>query len=389
MKNQSSKPAAGEWSQLKKFRIYKDVFPGHQPTLGIFNNTRQQCIVRILLVGLDANNNQVTIPKSDLDKVELIDYASGEPLSRIDQFKEHPEWAYSTENQNYEWDESKIPGTTHASRKLTQVAASDDEKRSKESSSIDANEQVITYYVSTSSRLPKQIAARIRLRDSNTYFTTTAKVDDPDGEGNGSGSFNSYVQIRPVAFPSLPPENYGDIANGTLIPHLVGHSEYFYWATEYYLHVKLGTDELRLKWVSASAAQPQGFSVYKVGGLNESTKWGISYYGQPGDPAPGPFPMKPLASVDVLARGEDLPHIIYKPMDMFRTCAEKIHGVSSTRVVVGLLTGNLQARLIDERGYDVSPVTRMTLHIMDVYGNDHALSITFGSKVNELRLAKL
>lgn len=392
MKKQPSTPAANEWSQLAIFRIYKDIFPDHQPTLGIFNNTRQQCIVRITVAGLDSVNNKVPIPQADLDKIELIDYVTGTPLTKVDTFDDHPEWAYSTKHQGYEWDESKILGTAHDSESLEHVAGNDGEKPADGPSSTPPDQQLVTYYVSTRSHSTRQIAARIP--KGNTWFRTNVNVDDPDGKGNGSGSFNSSVHIRPVDFPSLPSGDYGDVSSaGTLLPNKVGSSTYFYWATEYFLHVKLMNELLRLKSVSGSDnhVEPAGFAVYMHGGGNDNAKWGISYYGQPGDSAPEHFPLEPLATVNVLVRhGEgNATHDIYKPMDMFRTCVGSIVNASKTRVVIGLLTGNIAAEFLDKSGKKVNPVTCTTLHIMDVYGNDHALSLAFGDKATDLRITKI
>lgn len=378
MKNQTSMPAAGEWSQLATFRIYKDVFPGHEPIMGVFNNTRQQCIVRILVVGLDSANNEVPIPPADLDKIELIDYVTGTPLTRVDHFDNHPEWAYSTEHQGYEWDESKILDTAHDADSVEHVAGP---------SSIPRNRHVVYYYVSTRSHSTKQIAAR--LCKNETCFRTNVNINDPDGNGNGSGSFNSYVEIRPVAFPTLPSENYGDVSGGRLRPIEVGSNIYFYWATEHFLHVKLGDEELRLKSVSGSDVGPTGFSVYKYGGSNDNAKWGISYYGQPGEANPEHFPLEPLESVNVLITDDDDDGIPYRPIDMFRVCVGSIQNATNTRVVIGLLTGNFQGEFRDKNKNNITPVTSTKLHIMDVYGNNHTLSLVFGDKANELIITRL
>lgn len=389
MKNQSSMPSAEPWAQLAMFRIYKDVFPGQQPTAAVFNNTRQQCRVHILLVGLDNNNNEVQIPADDLDKIELIDYATGAPLTRVDKFDDHPDWAYSICDQGYVWDESKILGTAYDPEVSEQGSPTDDSVPANAFSSIQPNQQVVTYYVSTKSLSTRQIAARIPYKD--TSFKTNSKVDDPDGRGNGSGSFNSHVEIRPVAFPSLPSDAYGEVSSaGTLLPNRVGSNSYFYWATEYFLHVKLRNELLKLKSVGAGVGDKTGFAVYKQGGPNDNAKWGISYYSQPGKSAPENFPLAPLASVDVVTRqhDENAPHITFYPMEMFKTCVGSIMNASETRVVVGLLTGNLASRLLDAGRKEVAAVNSTTLHIMDIYGNDHELGLSFGSKANELRITK-
>ncbi|SDF16276.1 MULTISPECIES: hypothetical protein [Rhodanobacteraceae] len=397
MKKHVTTPEAGRWVELVLFRIYKDTFPGNGPTLKLFNNTRQQCAVRVMLQAVDSEHNPVDLTQADLDTIELIDYGSGEALPRRDAGQPHPDWAFSTHDEGYLWDESLIGATQNdaaASLESTRPPSADVQRPA-------PHQSVVTLYVSTSALSSRQIAARIPIPSSDTrtatpvYITTNSVwVDDPAGRGE-DGLFNSSVTVTPAAFPTLPITSYGATSgDGRLAPVKVGSPDYFYWVNEHYIYVSYNGRELGLRSVSRSAVAQEGFSVYGNGSLNDQVQWSVAYYAQPGADKPENFPLPPLATIEVPSRatesgGNAAPPASYTPVEMFNRCVGRIEGASPTRVVVGLLMGNLAGRLLDKEKKPVAPVRSTPIHILDAYGNDHALTLSFVAKVNELTIAKV
>lgn len=396
MKKRVTTPEPVRWTELVLFRIYKDTFPGAGPVLKLFNNTRQQCAVRVMLQAVDSNHNPVDLTQDDLGTIELIDYGSGEPLPRRDAGKPHPDWAFSTQDEGYLWDESLIGAVqddTAASPGSSLPPAADVQRPA-------PHQSVVTLYVSTSALSSRQVAVRIPIPSSDTraatpvYVTTNSVwVDDPAGRGE-DGRFNSWVTVTPSAFPTLPITSYGATSDdGRLAPVKVGSSDYFYWANEHYIRVSYNGRELGLRSVSGSASKREGFSIYGNGSLNDHVQWSVAYSAQPGADKPENFPLPPLATIEVPSRsiergGKEQPYSSYAPLDMFNRCAGKIEGASLARVVVGLLMSNLAGILRDDDNKTVAPVRSTPIHIVDTYGNDHALTLSFGAKVDELKIAK-
>ncbi|MDR6643942.1 hypothetical protein J2X57_003177 [Luteibacter sp. 1214] len=397
MKKHVTTPEAGRWVELVLFRIYKDTFNETSPTLKLFNNTRQQCAVRVMLQAIDSDRKPVDLTQADLDTIELIDYSSGEPLPRRDPGQPHPDWAFSTHDDGYLWDESLIGAVQHdtaASPESTRPPSADVQRPA-------PHQSVVTLYVSTSALSSRQIAARIPIPSSDTrtatpvYITTNSiGVDDPVGKGE-DGQFNSWVNVRPSAFPTLPITSYGATsADGRLAPVKVGSPDYFYWVNEHYIYVSYNGRELGLRSVSRSAGKQEGFSIYGNGSLNDHVQWSVAYYAQPGADKPENFPLPPLATIEVPSPsvesgGNAEPPASYTPLEMFNRCVGRIEGASPARVVVGLLMGNLAGRLLDKEKKPVAPVRSTPIHIVDAYGNDHALTLSFVAKVNELTIAKM
>ncbi|MET4676670.1 MULTISPECIES: hypothetical protein [unclassified Luteibacter] len=398
MSTGTSQTQAQPWVQLALFRVYKNAFPDNEPALHVFNNGRQQCEVRIVLSALDANGNSVALSDADIATIELIDYVTGEPLPRLEDRPKDLTWSFSSTSAGYVWDEA-IVAVAAAPDGAIAVAAEPHPFPN------EPGQTTLTLYVATTSTRDRQLAARIRLPSgagSPQYISTnSAGAHDPDGQGE-DGRFNSSVIVHPTAFPSLPLSSYGDVTNERyLTPTRVGNDEHFYWAREHYLHVFYKNNLLRIRSVRGASAQASGFAIYASGAANDTVKWAISYYGQPGAAQPENFPPPPLANVEVATRtthpegsteGAVLENpgaaLLYEPREMYNKCVGNLVGRSVDRVVVGLLMGNIAARFLDKDNKPLSAIKQTTLHIMDVHGNDHELSIAFGGKVNELILTK-
>lgn len=372
---------AGPWAQVARFRVYKNSMQENHARIKVFNNNRQRFPVRVLIEVQDANGNPVPFPAVDVWKIQLIDYATGQLLPS--------DWPVSSSNGDYIWDESIIPDTPEADSPpdgLEQVADGavgqlfeEEEKRSQP--------YLLTFYVSTSSTRRTPIAARVRLPTSNEVYATTksAWVTDPDGHGDGNGNFNSSVVAVPTPFPSLDIANYGQLdSNGNLMATRVGNTNYFFLAQEHYLFVNLNGRELPLRSVSASKTERVGFSVYKTGNPTDTILWGISYYAQPYASLPENLPLPPLRWM----QRPVYPNTRYDPFDLFTQAAGTIMVRSDKRVVIGLIIGLLSGQFVDMYWRKLPEVPRTTLHILDIYGNYHSLTLYFGARANELKISK-
>jgi len=380
MNTQLSDPNQAVWNNLLFFKIFKEANTDQNPTLRVFNNRRQQCRVRVLIRAAyytsPGSNTPVTLTDAQLRSIQLVEYWSGNPLTRSDVSGEgHADWQYTHVKRDYEWDEAMIPG-----------AADDDTEASGEPGTepYQGAAQSIDFYVS--SRVANgsvQIAARIQIPGTTEFVRTNNLIPENDhGTGDGNGSFNSSVTVRSVAFPSLSPSDYGVLdTTGNLMAHSVGNINHFYWAREHYLHVHLNNQFLRLKTVSGTQGGITGFGVCKKAVI-QTTKWSISYYGQPGRTATENFPLPPLDHVERAAAR-------FYPPTMLSDCgAATLVGANATRVVVGLLMGNLDVIFRTSSGTEVGDRNDAILYIMDVYGNEHALRLQYGSMVNQIRVSK-
>ncbi|SFW34644.1 hypothetical protein [Luteibacter sp. UNCMF366Tsu5.1] len=376
------------WDSLIYFRIYKDFAGESHSTARLFNNTRQQCAIRISIIAANEAGSPVQLSEADLRTIELIEYISNQPLPRSDDLANHQAYQYTSNQRDYVWDETIIAeAQDDAPDATTQMAVGPRQ-----------GAQTIQLFVSAKATSRLQIAARIPLPGGTAYISTNhVGFDDTDGTGGPNKLFNSSVLLQPATFPVLPASEYGEFASdGTLLPFDVGNRENFYWAKEHHIHVRFNGRLLPLKSVSATPTGSAGFAVYKQGSFFDDAKWGISYYGQPGATQPEHFPLPPLNKVEQYfasapAREASAPskrqNNIYFPLDMFKRCVGRIEGAASTRVVVGLIMGNLSVRFLNASGQQVPDKTNAVLHIVDEYGNAHALSLTFGTRANQLRLS--
>ncbi|MGN6090787.1 MAG: hypothetical protein ACTHOL_00410 [Luteibacter jiangsuensis] len=370
--NQSAPSAS--WSQLIFFRIYKDATNETRPDIRVFNNGRQRCRVRVALVAADSNGNPVMLSDAELKSVQLIDYITNTPLSSTSG------WQVATEAGEYSWDESVIPAT----------AASDEDAAERDTPpgvsrrELRQGAQLIELHVSTTTTSNKQVAVRIPIPSTSSYVSTNhLGVDDPDGFGDGNGRFHSSVMIRPTAFPSLDVASYGELdSQGNLLSHAVGNTNYFYRAFEHYIHVNYNGRMLPLKSVSGSATAAVGFSVNRSDRYFDPMKWGLSYYGQPNQTKPENFPLPPLAVLRLTSGSE------FVPTTMFNNCVGQIIGKSSTRVIVGLIAGNLEGKFLNSSHGEIGDRTSTSMYLLDDYGNYHALTLSFGSSADKLKISK-
>ncbi|MEG1350594.1 MAG: hypothetical protein RSD49_21440 [Hafnia sp.] len=144
----------------------------HKQTCKLYNNGLQQTYVNIVITAVNARDEQISLPQSALDKIQLVDYDTGTALSPSD---------YS------------ISRSQSARDKRFHIIQS---TYSNEAPSATPNQggQSITFWISTLSRTNLTIAARL-VHDGITYHTYQADVE-PGGK-TVSGKSNSAAVISP------------------------------------------------------------------------------------------------------------------------------------------------------------------------------------------------
>ncbi|HXO99690.1 MAG TPA: hypothetical protein VN813_04265 [Luteibacter sp.] len=371
-KHSDSTTSLADVRQLTYFRIYK-THPGEQHgTIKLFSNGNQQCPINVGLVAADADANPIPLTQAELESaLKLVHYAGGGddvPLGSDDDG-----YTCSFVKNRFTWTESAIPG--QAERSTTEPDEDADEPPP-------ADIQILTVYVSASPDSPAlAVAARFEVTDA-LFFTTNSSADDSNGQGE-DGQFNSSVEVVLAAPPVLSVADFGAGANGVVSGIKVGSQDYFYWATEYYLNPTLNSRALPLLSVGASEATTDAFGFYTHGGSFDHVTWAISYYSQPGSETAETdgLPKEPLHAVKVEfghpdgKRGDPLDP--YLPSQMYADCVGRIEGANANRVVIGILKANLQGTFQDSAGKLVSDVGSTTMHILDAYGNNHRLSLTY------------
>jgi hypothetical protein len=71
---------------------------------------------------------------------------------------------------------------------------------------------------------------------------------------------------------------------------------------------------------------------------------------------------------------------------MYADCVDSIQGANTNRIVIGILKGNLDGQFRDSSGGSVSDVANTTMHILDAYGNDHAVSLSYDAVADEFMI---
>lgn len=378
------------WTQVLRFRVSKDDSGPSPETVRLFKNQRQRCAIQVEVVVGDQDAFPVAIGIDEIKaRLRLVHYTAQAPELGTN----NDGYAQYFDPGDYVWDESILL----AAERFADEGGStgNDVARAATRSRNEPSDTCTVYVQASPSATNKRVGARFLLPDGASYaYTTHSQVDDPNGDGDGNGLFNSSVNIQPVGFPTLPVGNYGDVASdGTLIATPVGTKDAYYWAEEHFLHVNLNGYELELKSVGAAEGGTTGFAAYKrSSGVLAPVLWGISYHSQPGSDVAESLPLAPLHHLNVAVRpdtSESPPARIEDPKAMYNNCVGTIENADSYKVVIGLLQGKtFPVTFETSANGSVSDVAKTTLHIMDVYGNDHALSLTLQSEPNKIRLAK-
>ena len=378
------KASLADVKQLIYFRVYK-THPGEQQaTIKLFSNGNQQCPIKIGLVAADGDGNPIELTDDDVKRaLTLIHWDGGAELGDGDGY------ATSFEKNLFTWTEAAIPVAEGHDKHAMREGKKGSGRAPREP--VAADVQTYTLYVAASSG-SWGVAAAARFRVSDTLsFATNSSVDDPDGQGQ-DGQFNSSVEVFLAESPSLSAADYG-AAGGVVSGRHVGNTNNFFRATEYYLNPTFNGRALPLLSVGAAAseggASPAGaFGIYMHGGAFDEVKWGISYYSQPGnaDAESSSLPMAPLYSVDIFLDEKKQSKAKYLPLSMYSQCVGRIEGANPNRVVIGMLTGNLDGEFEDSLGRLVPDMGSTRLHILDAYGNDHALSLSYDAGANAITI---
>ncbi|WP_426287190.1 hypothetical protein [Luteibacter sp. E-22] len=411
--------------QLTYFQIYKTNPSEQHGTIKLFSNGNQQCPIKVGLVAADADENPITLTENEIKQaLTLIFYDDGSALG--------DGYTSSFDKNRFTWTESAIP-VKHPHEDEPGLNSKAEASRAA-ADEPPASIQIITLYVSvTPGSSGRALAARFQVNE-NLYFTTSPSVHDSEGQGR-DGEFDSSVDVLLAEPPFLSAMDFGAASNGVVTGRKVGDSTtYFYWAVEYYLNPKLNGIALPLDSVGSSASvggkPPAGaFGFYVHGDFFAHVQWGISYYGQPGgtDAESGGLPVPPLyalvaeptpldatqnsetstATITVHAgncvdrvtttvhyigggssHGEhdtspdsDIPYAMYK------NCVGQIVGANKSRVVIGILKGNLPRKFTDIPGGTIPDKGSTAMHILDAYGNDHMLSLSYDANADEFTIS--
>jgi hypothetical protein len=365
--------------QLTYFRIYKTHPSEQHGTIKLFSNGNQQCPIKVGLVAADANENPITLTQAEVERaLKLIHYDGGAALG-----SGGDSYTYSFIKNRFTWTEAAIPVRNRHENESARDSKAETSRAHRDPSPADI--QIYTLYVSASAGSSGlAVAARFDVTDA-LFFTTDSAVDDADGQGQ-DGQFNSSVEVLLADPPYLSATDFGAASNGVVAGRKVGDSStYFYWATEYYLDPKLNGRAVPLLSVGASASTTDAFGFYTHSGFFDNVKWGISYYSQPGNTDANGLPMAPLHSV-VVGPAHGSPLATYLPPSMYANCVDSIQGANANRIVIGILKGNLDGQFRDSSGGSVSDVANTTMHILDAYGNDHAVSLSYDAVADEFMI---
>ncbi|MDQ0011170.1 hypothetical protein J2T07_003380 [Luteibacter jiangsuensis] len=361
--------------QLTYFQIYKTHPSEEHGTIKLFSNGNQQCPIKVGLVAADANENPITLTAEELKTaLKLIFYDDGSALG--------DGYASSFDQNRFTWTESAIPAS-HPDAEPSRAPRDD----------LPAAIQVVTFYVSAASGSSgRALAARFEVTPE-LFFTTSPSVHDSEGQER-DGEFDSSVEVLLAEPPFLSATDFGAASNGIVTGRKVGDSTtYFYWATEYYLNPKLNGIALPLDSVGSKASvggnPPAGaFGFYTHGDFFAHVQWGVSYYSKPGDTVAesGGLPMPPLHSLVAVSAPHDASPNADYPYAMYETCVGHIVGPDKHRIVIGILKGNLARQFRNVSGGTVAEVSGTTMHILDAYGNDHTLSLSYNASKDEFTI---
>jgi hypothetical protein len=414
----SSTKSLSDVKQLTYFRIHKANSNQEHGTIKLFCNGNQQCPITVEVIAAGADEVPITLTNDELRKaITLIEYNSGAPLA--------DGYTASHTKNKFKWVENDIPA----------LGGRDDES-GHDASPLAA--QPCEFFVSASPGSPGlQIAARFAVSDT-LFFTTSPTSTASDGQSR-DGEFDSSVEVLPAESPYLSATDYGAASNGVLLGRKVGDSStYRYWGTEYYLNPKLNQKALPLHSVGSAVivdaetgvTATGDFGFYAHGGIFDPVQWGVSYFARPTSTSPTPeprgLPLAPLYNV-VLARapssvgqgggetavttsirasgpvGTITTTVHFAGTDgpasktslsqdesnvvaMWRESAKSIVGAAPNRVVIGILKGLSTASFEDIDGASIADVVSTRLHILDYYGNDHALTLSYDAGADELTI---
>lgn len=419
----ASPAQASNWKQLSYFRVYVGDDASYQNSrYPLLNNRRQQLLVTVRLKAKDAYGNYVKIPQSDLDNIRLIDYSTSKLIDFNNSFT--GEWTSSRLNQGYEWDRGFLdsikvlrlekPELFAGVEKLADVAEALDVKLPEQvkhelenrGSNFtlpvgevmdDGSEdyQHIHFYISTGASSLRRFAALVTNADDTKFRSNYSEIGEDHGEGDKLGKFNSSFEIDPLTFPNLPNDNYGDrksdgsgYLRDTLVSEMTRNGMK-YRAYEQHLNIRMPNFR---KVPIRSVIHPIGPDpvkgadvIWACRGNVSATRTAHTYMCYPGE---------------THIRMGQPPNFYgwqgyyYYATDLltmaFEKYAPRIVHAREGEVVIGHFLMSQNSYFYDTRsGARETPnKTSMLIKVIDIYGTQHNLRLSFNPDYNYLHLNK-
>ena len=414
-----SEVQASNWQQLSYFRVYVhndgELQHAEYP---LFRNGVQQLRVTVRLAARNAAGVPVKIPAADLANVCLIDYTTSAPIS-FDNDSPAKEWRPSRVHNGYTWDRrifDSMKSLQSEQPHLFEQAEID--MRAPEAGAVnmpddlngwqekqvtdwalpfpdddkyrfDDGYQYVEFYLATSSAVVRTFAACVSNSDGATFRCNYKDIDDPTGEGDKLGKFNSSFKVVPFNFPNLPNESYGDripsdtsLLRDTLI-RSVDQDGYNTRAYEHHININLpNRNKVPIQWVkTAGNSFPRYLSVWGSGGSGNA-KMSFTYLGYPGNNqltmgmsfyGVGPGYMVPLQDLLLRPLQSDL----------------RIRHPRSGELVIGqYITSNPLPGIYHADNTAVPNAMYSDMELVDIYGNSHFLRLGLVTGLNFLTLNK-
>lgn len=355
--------------QLLDFQIYNVNSMEDHETIAVFANKLQRCWIVVQFIAADEKGNPIDLTDAEMEQaLSLVRYIDGKPLPSS--------YAFTFENNRFDWTESDIPGrhlkAGDASRNVGATSS-----RPYRESHPDATQTKTIYLSVAPGGKNETVGACFKVNESLIFWTGRPASADQARDGE----FDSSVDVVAVPSPSASEIDFGAGTNGVLFDTPVGEqTRYTYRASEYYLNPKLNGKALPLDGIQGApfaGGEPTTdvFGVYTHGKFDSPVQWGLSYYASPsnGELVSASLPKAPLSLV-----GGTAPDLMYK------NCAGKIWGGLANAVVIGILKGKNAAVFTDSNGTKVADVQSTTVYIQDRYGNSYAKSLSYNAITDEV-----
>jgi len=215
--------------------------------------------------------------------------------------------------------------------------------------------------------------------------TTNSLIEDPDGQGDGTGLFNSSVTMHAVGQPHFGLSAYGEKVPGDLHKLedtlIVGETAKGIRSYEQRINVNFNGRNLPLAWSSAGFGG-NNYSVFRSNGeTSNGTEWSITYRGQPGSSVTEYYDTLLGYMTSLLGITMNVQSMINEDY------GDYIRHKSDQHVVIGQVMGNSNWWFLDwdeneiKGNYSTTPLT-----IRDEYGNYHYLTLSITDELNFVSL---
>lgn len=255
--------------------------------------------------------------------------------------------------------------------------------------------QYIHFYISTGASSLRRFAARVSNADGTVFRSNYSEVGEDLGEGDKLGKFNSSFEIDPLTFPNLQNDNYGDrksdgsgYLRDTLVSEMTRNGMK-YRAYEQHLNIRMPTGR---KVPIKSVIHPIGPDpvkgadvIWACRGNVSATRTAHTYMCYPGEthirmgqpPNFYGWNNNYYWATDLLTMA-------------FENYAPRIVHAREGEVVIGHFLMSQNSYFYDTRsGARETPnKTSMLIKVIDIYGTQHNLRLSFNPDYNYLYLNK-